>query len=572
MKTAKQAALLLALACLVGGAAAEGTCPEAETGIQGHSWVQANEDHLPLFSYGLRYIFGNPGTVRVCTECGKEQEFYYSDTWVYALREDGTAEIVRCDQPETVGSLTVPETVNGIAVTAIGDKAFSQCYYLTDVTLPEGITHIGDFAFEDCTDMETLTIPSTVRSLGCNPFIGTTVQLQLAEGNTALEQQGAFLLDRETKRLICYQSSPGGTEEDPVTLTVPAGTREIGDYAFSRSDAVQVVLPTGVTKIGQCAFQRCLNLVSVTLPEGVEEIGDHAFQRCSKLEEVNLPDSVTHIGRNPFAGSPVTLSVSASHPTLELREDVLIEKSTGTLLSFPCVGSEPTYEIPGDVREIGEFAFAYCKELYSLVIPTGVEIAENAFYHNEAIEEVTLPEGLTVIKENTFWGCINLKTVEIPDSVEEIGAFAFDCCQAMETLTFPKSLVTLGEGAFQGCLALRDVTVPSAIGQIPSQAFDACIRLEKVEIQEGITQIGAYAFYDCEMLQDVALPESLTQIDKYAFYRCAILEEITIPDAVSSFGEEVFGMCPKLTVTVAKDSAAVAYCTDNEVPFVEIEE
>lgn len=312
--------------------------------------------------------------------------------------------------------------------------------------------------------------------------------------------------------------------------------------------------------------------MSVTLPEGVEEIGDHAFQRCSKLEEVNLPDSVTHLGRNPFAGSPVTLSLSASHPTLELREDVLIEKSTGTLLSFPCVGSEPTYETPGDVREIGEFAFAYCKELYTLVIPTGVEIAENAFYHNEAIEEVTLPEGLTVIKENTFWGCINLKTVEIPDSVEEIGAFAFDCCQAMETLTFPKSLVTLGEGAFQGCLALRDVTVPSAIGQIPSQAFDACIRLEKVEIQEGITQIGAYAFYDCEMLQDVALPESLTQIDKYAFYRCAILEEITIPDAVSSFGEEVFGMCPKLTVTVAKDSAAVAYCTDNEVPFVEIEE
>ena len=571
MKTAKQAALLLALACLVGGAAAEGTCPEAETGIQGHTWVQSTEDRLPLFSYGLRYIFGNPGTGRVCTECGKEQEFYDCDTWVYALREDGTAEIVRCDQPETVGSLTVPETVNGIAVTAIGDKAFSQCYYLTDVTLPEGITYIGDFAFEDCTDMETLTIPSTVTSMGCNPFIGTTVQLQLAEGNTALEQQGAFLLDRATKRLICYQSSPERAE-DPATLTVPAGTREIGDYAFSRSDAVQVVLPAGVEKIGKCAFQRCLSLESVSLSAGVTEIGDHAFQRCGKLEEVNLPDSVTHLGRNPFAGSPVTLSVSASHPTLELREDVLIEKSTGKLLSFPCVGSEPTYEIPGDVREISEFAFAYCKELYTLVIPAGVEIAENAFYHNEAIEEVDLPEWLTVIKENTFWGCINLKTVEIPDSVEEIGAFAFDCCQAMETLTFPKSLVTLGEGAFQGCLALREVTVPSAIGTIPARAFDACIRLEKVEIQEGITQMGAFAFYDCEMLQDVALPESLGQIGKYAFYRCAILEDITIPASVSSFGEEVFGMCPKLTVTAAKDSATAAYCASNEVPFVEVEE
>lgn len=569
MKTAKFAALMLALVCLGSHAAAQSSCPESESGIQGHTWVQADEDRLPLFSDGLRYIFGNPGTGRVCTECGKTQAFFYSDPWVYALREDGTAEIVRCDQPETVGSLTVPETLNGIPVTAIGDKAFSQCYYLTDVTLPEGITHIGDFAFEDCTDIETLTIPGTVTSMGCNPFIGTTIHLQLAGSNTALEQQGAFLLDRETKRLICFQSSPEGTEEDPAPLVIPTGTREIGDYAFSRSDAVQVVLPAGVTKIGRCAFQRCLSLQSVTLPAGLTDIGDHAFQRCSKLEEVNLPDSVTHLGRNPFAGSPVTLSLSASHPALELRADVLIERSTGKLLSFPCVGSEPAYEIPGDIREIGEFAFAYCKDLFTLTVPANVEIAENAFYRNEAIEAVTLPEGLTVIRENTFWGCINLKTVEIPGSVTEIGAFAFNCCQAMETLTFPKSLVTLGEGAFQGCLALQEVTVPSAIGIIPARAFDACIRLERVEIQEGITQIAPYAFYDCEMLQAVTLPESLTRIDRYAFYRCAILENITIPAAVNHLGDEVFGMCPKLTVTAAKGSEAAAYCAGNDVPFVE---
>lgn len=569
MKPAKFAALMLALVCLGSHAAAQSSCPESESGIQGHTWVQTDEDRLPLFSDGLRYIFGNPGTGRVCTECGKTQAFFYSDPWVYALREDGTAEIVRCDQPETVGSLTVPETLNGIPVTAIGDKAFSQCYYLTDVTLPEGITHIGDFAFEDCTDIETLTIPGTVTSMGCNPFIGTTIRLQLAGSNTALEQQGAFLLDRETKRLICCQSSPEGTEEDPAPLVIPTGTREIGDYAFSRSDAVQVVLPTGVQKIGQCAFQRCLSLQSVTLPAGLTDIGDHAFQRCSKLEEVNLPDSVTHLGRNPFAGSPVTLSLSASHPALELRADVLIERSTGKLLSFPCVGSEPAYEIPGDIREIGEFAFAYCKDLFTLTVPANVEIAENAFYRNEAIEAVTLPEGLTVIRENTFWGCINLKTVEIPGSVTEIGAFAFNCCQAMETLTFPKSLVTLGEGAFQGCLALREVTVPSAIGIIPARAFDACIRLERVEIQEGITQIAPYAFYDCEMLQAVTLPESLTRINQYAFYRCAILENLTIPAAVNRLGDEVFGMCPKLTVTAAKGSEAAAYCAGNDVPFVE---
>ena len=91
MKTAKFTALMLALVCLGSHAAAQSSCPESESGIQGHTWVQADEDRLPLFSDGLRYIFGNPGTGRVCTECGKTQAFFYSDPWVYALREDGSA-------------------------------------------------------------------------------------------------------------------------------------------------------------------------------------------------------------------------------------------------------------------------------------------------------------------------------------------------------------------------------------------------------------------------------------------------------------------------------------------------
>ena len=410
MKTAKFAALMLALVCLGSHAAAQRSCPESESGIQGHTWVQADEDRLPLFSDGLRYIFGNPGKSRVCTECGKAQAFFYSDTWVYALREDGTAEIVRCDQPETVGSLTVPETLNGIPVTTIGDKAFSQCYYLTDVTLPEGITHIGDFAFEDCTDLETLLIPASVTSMGCNPFLGTTTRLRLAPENTSFRQEGAFLLDNNRQRLICYQ----GSGEADGQLTLPAGTLEIGDYAFSRSDAVQVVLPAGVQKIGQCAFQRCLSLQSVTLPAGLTDIGDHAFQRCSKLEEVNLPDSVTHLGRNPFAGSPVTLSLSASHPALELRGDVLIERSTGKLLSFPCVGSEPAYEIPGDIREIGEFAFAYCKDLFTLTVDHGLR-PQNASYAFAILPGAT-PEETAGWKNGRILACtVELQAVEFAD-------------------------------------------------------------------------------------------------------------------------------------------------------------
>ena len=53
MKTAKFAALMLALVCLGSHAAAQSSCPESENGIQGHTWVQADTDNLPLQEPGM---------------------------------------------------------------------------------------------------------------------------------------------------------------------------------------------------------------------------------------------------------------------------------------------------------------------------------------------------------------------------------------------------------------------------------------------------------------------------------------------------------------------------------------
>ncbi len=45
------------------------------------------------------------------------------------------------------GLVIIPETINGLPVTSIGDYAFFECYGLTSITIPEGVTSIGDSAF-----------------------------------------------------------------------------------------------------------------------------------------------------------------------------------------------------------------------------------------------------------------------------------------------------------------------------------------------------------------------------------------------------------------------------------------
>jgi len=47
--------------------------------------------------------------------------------------------------------LTIPEIVNGMTVTKIGDDAFAGNTTITSIDLPDTITIIGKRAFKGCT-------------------------------------------------------------------------------------------------------------------------------------------------------------------------------------------------------------------------------------------------------------------------------------------------------------------------------------------------------------------------------------------------------------------------------------
>jgi hypothetical protein len=78
------------------------------------------------------------------------------------------------------GAITIPSTLGGYAVVAIGDYAFSNYTSLTSVTVPNSVTSIGNYAFESCHNLTTVTIGSNVTTIGDYAFQSCTSLTSIA--------------------------------------------------------------------------------------------------------------------------------------------------------------------------------------------------------------------------------------------------------------------------------------------------------------------------------------------------------------------------------------------------------
>ena len=66
----------------------------------------------------------------------------------------------------TGGAVTIPATIGGLPVVAIGDYAFLGCTGLTSVTIPSSVTSIWGYAFYGCSGLTELNF------LGAPPQLG----------------------------------------------------------------------------------------------------------------------------------------------------------------------------------------------------------------------------------------------------------------------------------------------------------------------------------------------------------------------------------------------------------------
>ena len=183
------------------------------------------------------------------------------------------ATITRCVGTEV--RLTLPDTIDGVPVTAIGSQCF--CQPAEAVEAVDGIQYVqaeppAGTAANDT--LQHLILPSSIITLQAKSLADCTVLKRLALPETVTELgERVFQRCRKLERL----------DLSPNLTALPA-------YAFADCRSLtELTIPDGVTKVGSQCFYNCTQLKSLALPRTVSEIGSGVLMNCARLERLSFP-------------------------------------------------------------------------------------------------------------------------------------------------------------------------------------------------------------------------------------------------------------------------------------------
>lgn len=276
-----------------------------------------------------------------------------------------------------------------------------------------------------------ITIPSSVRKVESDHYFALSDggissvspgYENVVKGLEVIVQSRQLDTSSFAELVYCLQMSVDDlVKQVPDQITYSGSMYITKDHGILKytGKAASVTIPAGIRKIGAYAFYDNRKITRLILPEGLVEIGKESFSRCSPIFEEN------------------TLGLEISFPsTLKKIGDRAFESNVIRKLVLP-----PSVDTYG----VGVFS---SNEIEELLIPAAMEVVPEALAENNRIQKLVLPDAVKRVERNAFYGN-PVRTVIFGKGITGIGDSAF-YGHALTELAIPASVRTIEAEAFGG--------------------------------------------------------------------------------------------------------------------------
>ena len=312
-------------------------------------------------------------------------------------------------------------------LTEIGESAFCGCTSLSEITLPPNLTKIGKSAFFGCTSLIKIVLPPNLTEIGMDAFNGCgLVEVRFPAGPVAMGANAfagchgllCTVLHLTTASLTTGPGRVFSAVEQPVAVTIPAGTTEIAPGAFRGwAGLVSVNFDQAAATLNAIrygAFRSCTGLRSIVVPDAVGVIEGMAFAEAGLIAAMlpgglaELSDAVgTVTAANPGAAGAAGRDRTR---TPAVVDDVLTDELARILRGQRDPFIDPLMLLPPDPAElanhfglgvdgnavISEGAFDGCASLAAVVAAAGIVESRGGDRREPRCQLYQLPDAAAV--------------------------------------------------------------------------------------------------------------------------------------------------------------------------------
>lgn len=373
---------------------------------------------------------------------------------------------------QSLESIFIPEKV-----TKIESHAFENCYSLKNILFVENskIDYIGTYAFRYCRSLNSIFIPSEVIKIDYLAFQGCSNLYEVTIGeNSKLEEIGRSAF------LDCFNL---------FSIEIPKLITDIKEETFSGCKKLQSISfaeNSTLKNIERRAFNNCESLRSIILPKSIEYVEIFAFEGCKSL--VIYFESKAILSINETKNCPIYENVDKENVVIVDEIQYLLKDNFATLTKYH--GNNKDLNVPSSII-VNEKKYEVTK------------IGNRAFYYDEVVESIFIPETVEIIEKEAFYHSYSLKNIKFSDKskLNRIEEFAFCECSYLVEIYFPNQLTHIDELAFAYCTSLRkaEFSKDSSISYIGSRAFGTS-GLFKFYIPKSVNEIGENIFENCHFV------------------------------------------------------------------------